>query len=453
MMAKTITILVVDDDELHLQFVQHALKEENVEVYTAPNGKTGLALFLEKRPQGVLLDLVLPDIGGMQLLPQMLAADPGAEIILMTGNYSTESAVEAIRNGAGDYLNKPLDLPRFHQRIRRLVADSERRQRAKWLEQEVIETFTLEGIVGRSPLMLELFDRIRRVGPHFQTALITGPTGTGKELVAQALHRLSRNSSKPLLVCNCSAITETLVESELFGYVRGAFTGATADKMGLFEAANGGTVFLDEIGELSLPAQAKLLRILQQREVQRIGSPTVKTIDVRVVAATNRKLRTLVQEKLFREDLFHRLSMIEITLPSLSERKEDLVLLERHFLERFNAKLNRNLRGLTLRAQQILARHDWPGNVRELENVIGHASMFSQSEMIDVHDLPEYLRVPARAEAQNDGMMSLEKLQRLHARRVVAQVEGNKFQAAKILGISRNTLYGLLSDDDPDAAT
>jgi len=448
MMAMPITILVVDDDESHLQFVQDALRNENVQVYTAPNGQLGLALFLEKRPYGVLLDLALPDIGGMQLLPQMLAADPGAEIILMTGNYSTESAVDAIRNGASDYLDKPLDLPRFHQRIRRLVADSERRQHARWLEQELIETFTLEGIVGRSPLMLELFDRIRRVGPHFQTALITGPTGTGKELVAQALHRLSRNSSKPLVVCNCSAIAETLVESELFGYVRGAFTGATADKIGLFEAANGGTVFLDEIGELSLSAQAKLLRVLQQREVQRIGSPAVKTIDVRVVAATHRKLRTLVQEKLFREDLFHRLSMIEITLPSLSDRKEDLVLLERHFLQNFNAKLNRNLRGLTVRAQQVLARHHWPGNVRELENVIGHACIFSRSETIDVHDLPEYLRVPVKAETQSEGMLSLEELQRVHARRVLARVEGNKLQAAKILGISRNTLYGLLSDGE-----
>ena len=447
MMAPPISMLVVDDDDLHLQFVQHALKSETVQVYTAPNGKTGLSLFLEKRPHGVLLDLVLPDIGGMQLLPQMLAADPGAEIILMTGNYSPESAVDAIRNGASDYLDKPLDLPRFRQRIRRLVADSERRQRAKWLDQELIETFTLEGIVGRSPLILELFDRIRRVAPHFQTALITGPTGTGKELVAQALHRLSPNSSNPLLVCNCSAITETLVESELFGYVRGAFTGATADKIGLFEAANGGTVFLDEIGELSLPAQAKLLRVLQQREVQRLGSPAVKAIDVRVVAATNRKLRTLVQEKLFRDDLFHRLSMIEITLPPLSARKEDLVLLERHFLERYSTELNRNLRGLTLRAQQVLARHDWPGNIRELENVIGHACLFSQSEIIDVHDLPEYLRLPAGAEPPNESMMSLEELQRFHAHRVLAQVGGNKLRAARILGISRNTLYGLISDN------
>ena len=444
-MVKPITILAVDDDESHLQFVKQALRNENVEVYTAANGETGLALFLEKRPHGVLLDLALPDIGGMQLLPQMLAADPSTEIILMTGNYSPESAVEAIRNGASDYLDKPLDLPRFHQRIRRLIADSVRRQRAKQLDQELVETFTLEGIVGRSPLMLELFDRMRRVGPHFRTALVTGPTGTGKELVAHALHRLSGNASKPLLVCNCSAIAETLVESELFGYVRGAFTGATTDKIGLFEAANGGTVFLDEIGELSLSAQSKLLRVLQQREVQRIGSPAVKTIDVRVVAATNRKLRTLVQQKLFREDLFHRLSMIEITLPSLSDRKEDLVLLVRHFVQWFNVKLNRNLRGLTLRAQQVLARHDWPGNVRELENVIGHASMFSRSETIDVNDLPEYLRIPARAEAQSEGMMSLEELQRFHAHRVLAQVGGNKLRAAKILGISRNTLYGLLN--------
>jgi DNA-binding NtrC family response regulator len=451
MMAKPITILVVDDDELHLQFVREALKPENVEVHTAPNGATGLALFREKRPHGVLLDLVLPDIGGMQLLPQMLAADPGAEIILMTGNYSTDSAVEAIRNGASDYLDKPLDLQRLRQRIGNLVAAREKRRHAKWLDEEAIETFTFEGIVGRSPLMLDLYERIRRVGPHFQTALVTGPTGTGKELVAEALHRSSPHPSKPLMVCNCSAITETLVESELFGYVRGAFTGATEDKIGLFEAATGGTVFLDEIGELSLSAQAKLLRVLQQREVQRLGSPGVRKVDVRVVAATNRKLRTLVQEKLFREDLFYRLSMIEITLPPLWERKEDLALLERHFLQRFSARQNRNIRGLTLRAQQVLNRHDWPGNVRELENVLGHACMFAEAEIIDIHHLPEYLRARTQTAVRSEGMVSLEEVQRSYARRVLERVEGNKARAAEVLGISRTTLYALLRENKPDA--
>ncbi len=440
-------ILVIDDDKQHLGFVAAALTDERVRVYTAEDGESGWKLFLNNRPHAVLLDLKLPDVKGMDLLARIVDTDPGVEVVLMTGHYSTESAVEAIRKGASDYLNKPLDLQKLRQRVHEIVANRQRRRHAEWLDQGVVETFTFEGIVGRSPLILELFSRIRRVAPHFQTALVTGPTGTGKELVARALHRFGRDASRPLVVCNCSAITETLIESELFGYVRGAFTGATSDKVGLFEYADGGTLFLDEIGELSLSAQAKLLRVLQQKEIQRVGSPEVRKVDVRVVAATNRDLRKMMTERLFREDLFFRLSMIEIRLPKLHERKEDLILLQRHFLQKFNAERNRNIRGLTLRAQQCLARYDWPGNVRELENAIGQAYMLTDSDVIDVDDLPEYLHRPLRRSAPEEGMMSLKALQRLHVSRVMKRVAGNKAQAAEILGISRSTLYELLREE------
>ncbi len=329
----------------------------------------------------------------------------------------------------------------------RILNDRQRRQQAARLDESAVETFTFHGIVGRSPAMLQIFDRIRRVAPHFRTVLVTGPTGSGKELVARALYRLSGNSG-PLVICNCSGIAESLIETELFGHMRGAFTGATSDRAGLFEHAHRGTLFLDEIGELSLAAQAKLLRVLQQGEVQRVGSPLVRTVNVRVIAATNQKLRQLVKEGRFREDLFFRLSMIEIALPPLCERNEDIRLLQHHFLRQFNETLHRNIRGITLRAQQLFARYFWPGNVRELENVIGHACMLTDSDTIDLHDLPEYLRKPAStANAEDEPLLSMDAMQRRYARNVLARLGGNKLRAAAVLGISRTTLYALLDND------
>ena len=331
-------------------------------------------------------------MNGMELLDRMVAADPGANIILMAAQYSTDSAVEAIQKGAYDYLTKPLDITKLRNRISVLIADAEKRKRALHLDHALIETFQLEGMIGRSPVMLDTFAKIRRVAPHFQTVLVTGPTGTGKELVARALHRLSPYGSGPFVVCNCSALVETLLESELFGYVRGAFTGATQDKIGLFEHASGGTVFLDEIGELSPPAQAKLLRVLQQKEVQRVGSPVTRAVDVRVIGATNRQLRAMVAEGQFREDLYYRISMVEIPLPRLLERKEDLPLLQKHFVNKFATQYRKKIDGITRRAQRRMATYDWPGNVRELENVIGNAAIMTEGNTIDLGDLPEPLR-------------------------------------------------------------
>jgi transcriptional regulator with PAS, ATPase and Fis domain len=293
--------------------------------------------------------------------------------------------------------------------------------------------------------MLDVFSTIRRVAPHFRTALVTGDTGTGKERVAQALHRLSPVGHKTFAVCNCSALTETLLESELFGYVRGAFTGASQDKIGLFEYAQGGTVFLDEIGDMPLTGQAKLLRVLQNQEIQRVGSPAVRPVDVHVIAATNRDLRTLVAEKKFREDLFYRLSMVEIHLPLLSDRMEDLPLLQRHCLEKFAKEFQKSVRGLTRRAQLVLSRYRWPGNVRELQNVIGNACMMTESEVIDVTDLPAYVRNSPAESSTDDEVLSIDELQRRHVIKTVQQLGGNKVKAAEMLGISRTTLYSILN--------
>jgi DNA-binding NtrC family response regulator len=302
-------------------------------------------------------------------------------------------------------------------------------------------------MVGRSPQMLETFARIKRVAPHYRIAMITGPTGTGKELVAHALHELSPVAARRFAVCNCSAIVETLFESELFGHVKGAFTGATQDRIGLFEYAQGGTVFLDEIADMPMTTQSKLLRVVQNQELQRVGSPEVRKVDVRLIAATNRDMRARVAQNLFREDLYYRLTMVELKLPPLAERKEDLPLLERHFVERFAQNYGKRIGGISRRAQAVLSRHGWPGNVREMENVLGHACMMADAEFIDVRDLPDYLQSRIRGAATNEpDLMPLADLERRYTQHVLERVGGNKLHAAQVLGISRATLYRILRD-------
>src|SRR5579864_1332032 len=381
-----IELVIIDDNPRSLEYISTALASERVKIFTASDPEEGLDLVYTHRPQVVMTDLVMPHMSGLEVLERITEFDPAIDVILMTAHYTTETAVEAIRKGAAEYLNKPISLATLRDRVGRLIDAALLRQQARHAEEQVLETAQFEGIVGRSPEMWEMFSRIRRIAPHYRAALITGQTGTGKELVAQALHRLSQVKGR-FVVLNCSAVVETLFESELFGHVKGAFTGADRDKMGLFEHANGGTLFLDEIGDMPLSTQAKLLRVLQNQEVQRVGSLTPRKVDVRVIAASNRDLRIAIAEKHFREDLYYRLSMVEVAVPRLAERKEDLPLLERHFVARFAAQYSKPIRGLTHRAQIVLSLHSWPGNVREMENVIGHAAMMTMSELIDIVDL------------------------------------------------------------------
>jgi DNA-binding NtrC family response regulator len=441
-----VPLLAIDDDSYTLDLIQDALAEAGLEIHTALDPEAGLEAFKNVRPRIVLVDLMMPVLTGIDLLERMLSKDPGVEVILMTGHYSTDSAVEAIQKGARDYLSKPLDLQRLRSRISGLISEIRQRESSFQLERQLIDAFQFEGMIGRSPLMLDVFAKIRRVAPHFQTILISGQTGTGKELVAKALHNLRQAGSGPFAVCNCAAVVDTLFESELFGYVKGAFTGATQDKIGLFEYANQGTVFLDEIGEMPLPAQAKLLRVLQHQEVQRVGSPIPRKVDVRVVAATNRDLPTLIREGKFREDLFYRLGMIEIQLPRLADRKEDLQLLERFMLERYAKQYEKKIHGITRRAQTCLSAYSWPGNIRELENVLSLAVMMAEDAVIDLKDLPKSLLANHSEPAtQEEKLLTFEELQTRHLRRVMEYVEGDKTRAAEILGVSRSTLYNLLA--------
>ena len=438
-------LAVIDDDPANIKFVRFVLANEGLEIHSASDAQSGLDLIHQVRPQIVLLDLVMPGVQGMEVLQKILEFDPGIDVILMTGFYSTESAVEAIQKGAADYFPKPCSPDKLREKINQIKEVSKHRQRSLKLENELLENFEFDGMIGRSPLMLELFSQIHRIAPHFRSVLITGPTGVGKELVAKALHRLSPGHKGNFVALNCSSISEALAESELFGHVKGAFTGALQDKVGIFEYADGGTAMLDEIGEMPLPLQAKLLRVLQNQELQRVGSPVVRKVNVRVVAATNRDLPEMVSQGKFREDLYFRLCMVELKVPSLSERREDLPLLQRHFLKSFAAQYKKPLAGLTRRAQTLMSRYSWPGNVRELENVIGHACMMAAAEVIDVRDLPERIQtLPTSAKAESEEQLSMDQLAQVHAQRVLARVGGNKARAAEILGISRTYLYQLL---------
>jgi DNA-binding NtrC family response regulator len=444
--GSAVSLLIIDDNPGSLDLLSSALAQPGLEILTASDPEDGLDIACSRHPQVVLTDLVMPNLSGLDVLERIMEIDPATDVVLMTAHYSAESAVEAIKKGASDYLNKPVSVAALRERIGKLIEDARKRQHALNLQDKLRATSEFEGVVGRGPLMWEMFSRIRRVAPHYRAVLITGGTGTGKDLAARALHQLSPVSSGRYVVLNCSAVVETLFESELFGHVKGSFTGATHDKAGLFEHAHGGTLFLDEIGDMPLATQAKLLRVLQNQEVQRVGALSARKVDVRVIAATNHDLRALIAEKRFREDLYYRLSMVEIQVPRLEERKEDLPLLERHFIARFAAEYKKEIRGLTRRAQIRLSQHSWPGNVRELENVLGHAAMMNVGDMIDVQDLPAYLQAGARHDEQVAApplapfVGSLEEQERLLLKRAIEAAAGNQSRAARILRIGRDAL-------------
>jgi two-component system response regulator HydG len=353
-----------------------------------------------------------------------------------------------MKKGACDYLNTPTFTP-AQKRVGRLTSNARLQNHRHKLEGEMMNAFQFEGMIGRSRPMLDLFRTIKRVAAHFRTILLTGETGSGKELAARALHRLGPRPAGPFIACNCAGWAETLVETELFGCVKGAFTGATTDRKGVFEFANGGTLMLDEIAELPLSSQAKLLRVLQNQEIQRVGSPVTHRVDVRIIAATSRNLQLMLADKELREDLYYRLSMIEIHVPRLVDRLEDLPLLEQQMVRSFAEQSKKQIRGLTHRAHAVLSRYGWPGNVRELENVICHGCIMAEGDFIDVHHLPGHIsrgQDSGVVDVRMTAMVSLKEMQWRYAREVVNRIK-NKVQAAKLLGISRNKLYRLLSEE------
>ena len=436
-------LLVVDDEPGILAVVERVARAGGFEVVARSRGQSEHELGAINA-DAALIDLRIPGTSGIEILRAIRAHDPACQVILMTGFASIDSAVEAVKLGALDYLSKPLDLDRLGELLRTVQHGIDRRRCLMAADGALAQQFEFSGMIGRSPAMQGLFDLIRRLAPHTRTALITGETGSGKELVAAALHKMGRRRGRRLVAVNCSAIAETLFESELFGHARGAFTGAGEAKPGLFELADGGTLFLDEIGELPLPMQAKLLRVVETGELRRVGATDERKVDVQLVAATNRNLHTEVDRGRFRQDLYYRLNVVEIAVAPLRERREDIPYLTAAFVEEFARRFGKRLLGLTPGAEGLLQQAEWPGNVRELRNVVERACLLCEGHMLSERDFASVggsqgPPAPRRPASRREGLplpLDLEQI-----RSALEQTGGNKAAAARALGVSRRAFY------------
>ncbi len=442
-MNKPANILIIDDEESMRDSMSQVLRKEGYTVKGAVEGKEGLNLFNRETFHVVFLDLKLPGVKGMQVLSWIKDTSPETPVIIVTGYASIESAVEAMKRGAFDYMAKPFTPEELRVVTKRALDGRKLLFENIYLRGELEAKTEFEMVIGKSKAMRDVLDIVRRVSPTESTVLITGESGTGKELIAREIHLHSLRRQAPFVVVDCGALVETLFESELFGHVKGSFTGAHETKHGRFEVADGGTIFFDEISNIGLNIQVKLLRVIQEREITRIGSSKPIKVDVRILAATNEDLAEAVRKGKFREDLFYRLSVVPIQLPALRERKEDIPLLVEHFLRKYNKRAKKNIEGVSPRAIKALAEYDWPGNIRELENTIERAVVLSKTNGIDMEDLMYHGISASTGLAASAGgkYRTLEEIEKEHIKAVLQAQFGNKSRAAEVLGIDRKTLW------------
>ncbi|MCF8129616.1 MAG: sigma-54 dependent transcriptional regulator [Deltaproteobacteria bacterium] len=440
-MTKMPGILVVDDEAAIRESLKDWLMEDGYSVTLAVDGKDAIALVETFQYDVILLDLKMPGMDGLEAMRHIKEISPDSEVLMMTAYASVDTAVQAMKEGAFDYLVKPFDPEEVELQIKKIVAHREMRLENIMLRKRLEEQYQYDEIIGKSQAMQEIFDLIDRVAPSDSTVLITGESGTGKELIAQALHGNSERCFMPFVAINCGSLPDSLLESELFGYEKGAFTGADHAKRGRFEMAQGGTILLDEIGDISLKTQVDLLRVLQQKEISRLGSESAIHVDVRILAATNRDLKASIAKGDFREDLFYRLNVISIHVPPLRQRKEDIPLLAKAFIKQQCMEMNKEIVKISPGAMRQLMDYHWPGNVRELENIIERAIVIGSGNEITTGDLPL-----SRSDGSvSDSPKSLKAMEKAHILRILAQTQWNISKAARELDIDRQTLYNKMN--------
>ncbi len=437
-MTENIRVLVVDDEVNSTKLLRKILEKKGYDVVEENDSEKALELVKDGGFDLILSDLQMPKLSGLDLLKEK---PEGSIFVMITGYGSIDTAVMSMKQGAFDYISKPFNIDEFSVKIEKASALVRMSKQIKNLQSQVAGTYSFSNIIGKSRKMLNVFELIQKVAKANVSVLIEGPSGSGKELVSRAIHFNSERRAQPFVAINCSAIPENLLESELFGHTKGAFTGATDMQKGVFEQSNGGTLLLDEIAEMPYALQSKLLRVIENLEVKALGSDKIKKVDVRIVAATNQNLKELVKQKKFREDLYYRIATVLISLPSLNERREDIPLLVNHFLENMSYQYGRKL-AISPEAMEILIKYDWKGNVRELENVLGRAAITSSDKTLDSESF-RFLKVPEETEGSIDSFegLDLKSIEKLYIKKILEDNKWNKLQVAKLLGIDRKTLY------------
>ncbi len=438
--------MIVDDDPVALDLLREVLSKESYEVASALSAEEAISQGIENIFDVIITDVRMGEKDGMDVLRSFKKTSPETAVIMITAFGSIDTAIEAIREGAFDYISKPFKLEEIKITVRRALEQRRLLRENQYYRQELLEKYQFKNVIGRTPQMFQVYKTIARVADTKSTILLYGERGTGKELVARSIHYNSQRSDRPFVTVDCASLVETLMESELFGHVRGAFTGALHAKRGLFEEADGGTLFLDEVGNLSLSTQAKLLRFLQEYEIKRVGGTENIKVDVRVIAATNQFLEPLVKSGNFREDLFDRLNVVPISLPPLREKKEDIPLLIIHFLQKSSEENRKQISYISPEALDILTQYSWPGNVRELRHTIERAVVLSTQPIILPEDLPKKMLEEVKGEEIQfpEELLPLREVERRYVLKVLRETKGNKKKASEILGIDRTTLYRIL---------